>query len=115
MANEYKITYVLNNGQNDVIINYSYGEDKKLDSYFTKDGYTFDGWYLNSDCTGERIDTIDTLNPKDITLYAKWAENNSKQNNNGCKSSLSYSLPLALAGISIFIYKKRKEEKNENI
>lgn len=115
MANEYKITYVLNNGQNDVIINYSYGEDKKLDSYFTKDGYTFAGWYLNSDCTGEKIDTIDTLNPKDITLYAKWVKNSDKQNNNGCKSSLSYSLPLALAGISIFIYKKRKEEKNENI
>lgn len=115
IANEYKITYVLNNGQNDVTINYSYGEDKKLDSYFTKDGYTFDGWYLNSDCTGERIDTIDTLNPKDITLYAKWAKNNSKQNNNGCKSTLNYSLPLALVGISIFIYKKRKGEKNENI
>lgn len=36
----------------------------------TKDGYTFDGWYLDN---GTTINTGTTLN-SDITLYAKWKE-----------------------------------------
>ena len=37
----------------------------------TREGYTFDGWYDNQECTGERVTAIteDTT-----TLYAKWIE-----------------------------------------
>ncbi len=36
----------------------------------TKDGYTFDGWYADSELTIPYI--IDTMPSEDITLYAKW-------------------------------------------
>lgn len=71
-AEEYKITYVLNNGEDDEEQIYGYGEDVELATYFTKDGYTFAGWYLNADFSGEKVTTIDSTNPANITLYAKW-------------------------------------------
>ncbi len=38
----------------------------------TREGYTFDGWYDNQECTGEAVTTItDTT----ATLYAKWTPN----------------------------------------
>ena len=36
-----------------------------------RDGYTFEGWYKNKDCTGDKV-TDGTLFGEDITLYAKW-------------------------------------------
>lgn len=71
-AEEYKITYVLNNGEDDEEQIYGYGEDVELATYFTKDGYTFAGWYLNADFSGEKVTTIDSTNPENVTLYAKW-------------------------------------------
>ncbi len=38
----------------------------------TKDGFTFDGWYLDEDCT-QAYDWSTTV-VRDITLYAKWTE-----------------------------------------
>lgn len=38
----------------------------------TKDGYTFEGWYTDKECT-EAYD-FDTKVTKNITLYAKWTE-----------------------------------------
>ena len=73
-AKKYTITYVLNNGEDDEVVEYVYGEEKQLDDYFTKTGYTFDGWYLNEDLSGEKVTSIDTANPANITLYAKWTE-----------------------------------------
>ena len=38
-----------------------------------KDGCTFDGWFINSECTGEPITSLGaTAYTDDITLYAKW-------------------------------------------
>ncbi|MCR5635648.1 MAG: InlB B-repeat-containing protein [Clostridiales bacterium] len=39
-------------------------------------GYTFGGWYMNADCTGDEIkaETI-VKTPNDHTLYAKWTPN----------------------------------------
>lgn len=33
-----------------------------------KDGYTFAGWYLTADCTGEQVTTVSST----CTVYAKW-------------------------------------------
>ena len=40
----------------------------------TREGYTFEGWCLDEDLT-ETVETIDAYDNKDITLYAKWSEN----------------------------------------
>ena len=42
----------------------------------TKTGYTFGGWFTNSNCTGTAITTLGaTAYTADITLYAKWTQN----------------------------------------
>ncbi len=38
----------------------------------TREGYEFDGWYDNPEMTGEKITTLNTSEPTDIVLYAKW-------------------------------------------
>ncbi|MBQ7975492.1 MAG: S-layer homology domain-containing protein, partial [Clostridia bacterium] len=39
----------------------------------TKDGYTFEGWYTDAQCT--KAYDFDAKVTKNITLYAKWSEN----------------------------------------
>ena len=39
-----------------------------------RDGYTFEGWYKNKDCTGDKV-TDGTPFGEEITLYANWTEN----------------------------------------
>ena len=53
------------------ILSYTSNSDGTFD--VTREAYTFEGWYTNSDFTGEAVTelTIDTGN---ITLYAKWSE-----------------------------------------
>ena len=43
----------------------------------TKTGYTFTGWYTDSDCSGEPVNEIPTPSSgsADITLYAGWSGN----------------------------------------
>ncbi|MBR2168516.1 MAG: InlB B-repeat-containing protein, partial [Paludibacteraceae bacterium] len=42
----------------------------------TKAGYTFDGWYTTSACTGDPVTSLGaTAYTADITLYAKWTAN----------------------------------------
>ena len=40
-----------------------------------REGYTFDGWYDNQECTGERVTAITDLTDTTATLYAKWTAN----------------------------------------
>ena len=41
----------------------------------TKAGYTFDGWYTTSACTGDPVTSLGATDyTADITLYAKWTE-----------------------------------------
>ena len=41
----------------------------------TKTGYTFDGWFTKSDCSGTAVTSLGaTTYTSDITLYAKWTE-----------------------------------------
>lgn len=46
----------------------------------TRTGYTFDGWYGNKECTGDKVTTVSaamTLDAK-TTLYAKWTAQTAK-------------------------------------
>lgn len=97
----YKITYNLDGGTNnpnnpqEYVIKHAKPEDETWEKDFdtttkvplpdeaimlgkveiyapTKDGYEFDGWYDNPNFTGNNYTSLDTSNPDDITLYAKW-------------------------------------------
>ena len=74
-AQSYNIIYHVNGG---TLIN----PPLKYDGTITielpipsKNNYEFEGWYLNSEFSGDPITVIDTENySSDITLYAKWEE-----------------------------------------
>ena len=54
------------------LTSYTYGIGATLPTDVTKIGYVFDGWYNNSDLTGEKIANIGTQATGDRTYYAKW-------------------------------------------
>lgn len=73
----YKLTYDLNAADaawvsNPGVKSYRLGAALKLltQSYVTRAGYAFDGWYTDAGCT--TAFTTATMPAKNITLYAKW-------------------------------------------
>lgn len=73
----YSLTYDLNAEDADWVSNpgvKSYRLDAALklltQSYVTRAGYTFDGWYTDADCTTAVTEI--TMPDHDVTLYAKW-------------------------------------------
>ena len=53
---------------------HTYGTETTLKDA-TKSGYTFDGWFTASDCSGSAVTSLGaTAYTADITLYAKWTE-----------------------------------------
>ena len=73
----YKIDYELNEGTNASSNPKVYEKSTGVASFAnpTKSGYTFDGWYLNSDFTGNRVTSIAAGTTGDMKLYAKWRTN----------------------------------------
>ncbi len=59
--------------EDDYPLAYNVGETTTLDSP-TKIGYTFYGYYLNSDGSGNQITEISSTENSNITLYAKWVD-----------------------------------------
>lgn len=74
--NTYNITYNLNNGTNAPgnPSRYTYGTAVTLADP-TRTGYTFDGWFENADCTGDKVTEIPADATGDKTFYAKWTAN----------------------------------------
>ncbi len=71
-AETYTITYVLNGGINNSENPSSYVQGNALTFKDpTREGYEFDGWYLNEDFT-KKINALTTRSNGDKTLYAKW-------------------------------------------
>lgn len=73
----YKLTYNLNTADaawvsDPGVKSYRLGAALKLltQSYVTRAGYTFDGWYTDANCT--TAFTATTMPDHDVTLYAKW-------------------------------------------
>lgn len=73
----YRLTYDLNTADaawvsDPGVKSYRLGAALKLltQSYVTRAGYTFDGWYTDANCT--TAFTAATMPDENITLYAKW-------------------------------------------
>ena len=69
------IVYQLNGGTNaeDNPASYAEGLGHALEAP-VKDGAVFEGWYLESDFSGEPIEAISAEQTGQITLYAKWSD-----------------------------------------
>jgi uncharacterized repeat protein (TIGR02543 family) len=75
-ANTYNITYNLNggtNGDNPATYTIETAEITMLAP--TRTGYTFGGWFADSDFSGSAVTTIAQGSTGDRTLYAKWTFN----------------------------------------
>ena len=74
--NTYNITYNLNNGTNapDNPSRYTYGTAVTLADP-TRTGYTFGGWFTNSDFSGTAVTEIPADATEAKTFYAKWTAN----------------------------------------
>ncbi|MGD9909372.1 MAG: InlB B-repeat-containing protein [Candidatus Izemoplasmatales bacterium] len=69
----YQITYMLIGGVNDSRNPATFTLGDSFDFYDpSRAGYQFDGFYLNSEGTGEVITDLSSFMLEDITLYAKW-------------------------------------------
>lgn len=62
----------LKEGESDVT-NHTYGHETQLPE-LVRDGYTFEGWYDNSDFSGVALKNIDESTKEDLELFAKWKE-----------------------------------------
>ena len=73
----YDITYNANGGSinESYDATYNYGNEITLPTDVTKDGCEFQGWYDNSNFTGEAVETISATEYGDKTFYAKWLAN----------------------------------------
>jgi uncharacterized repeat protein (TIGR02543 family) len=72
----YTITYELNNGTNHTNNPTSFNVDSSFDLLEpTKTGHTFDGWYLDSDFSGNVNSNIVVGTIGNLKLYAKWTIN----------------------------------------
>ncbi len=83
-AENYKITYETNGGtfNGAKVESYDYGVGATLSTNVTKTGYTFEGWYTNSNLSGTAVTKIGTTETGDKTFYAKWT----------AKSDVSYTI-----------------------
>ena len=73
----YTITYNLDGGTNSSSNPIVYNADTPTITFepATKTGYTFDGWYDNSEFAGDAITSITVGSVGNVTLYAKWYSN----------------------------------------
>ena len=71
---DYTITYELDGGTNASENPASYNVESETITLKApaKAGYTFEGWYMAEDFTGEAVTEIPQGTTGDITLYAKW-------------------------------------------
>lgn len=78
-ADLYTISYDLADGVNNPENPTSYTIESGLITLKnpTRDGYTFDGWFDNAECTGTKITEISASYTTDITLYAKFTKDSS--------------------------------------
>ena len=74
LESDYIITYKLNGGTNAPENPPSYNVETETITLKdpVKPGYTFEGWYMAEDFTGEAVTEIAQGSTGDITLYAKW-------------------------------------------
>ena len=69
-ATAYQVTFVLNNGQENVVITVEENTVASI-QYPEKDGFIFAGWFIDEACTVEYSDANIIEN---TTIYAKWED-----------------------------------------
>lgn len=74
----YYITYETNNGSfaNDYVTQYNILDETIILETPIRDGYKFLGWYTDSRCCENKINTIEVTSCSNYTIYAKWINNN---------------------------------------
>ncbi|MBO5287674.1 MAG: InlB B-repeat-containing protein [Clostridia bacterium] len=78
---EYTIQWVLNGGQNNPDNPTGYSSNVGTTMFFdplNRTGYTFGGWYTDSECKTEPIKSIEPGNRTNYVIYAKWTANQYK-------------------------------------
>ncbi len=90
----YTLTYETNGGNNIAKETYTSGRTVELTKVPKKDGYVFEGWYLDKELT-EAVSEV-KMN-KNITVYAAWVEDNGSAGN-------GYDTPGSLNGEDHFAY-----------
>ena len=118
-TNIYTITYILNGGQlGDGAVNtFTIYDGIIALPTATKNGYQFDGWYVDEGLT-EKIENIDSSIGRNIILYAKFIENSvepeekkTKSNNVGLIVGLSVGGAAFLGGsvvLIIFLVRRKR-------
>ena len=78
----YPVTLVGNGGTGTNVVVYNSDSEKALPTDWTKDGYTFAGWYEKEDFSGEAVTSITKGSEGAKTYYAKWDKVETKTDNN---------------------------------
>ena len=73
IINQYTITFDSNEGSFVNAISQDYNTSVNKPTNPTKEGYTFDGWYIDKELTVSYL--FSTMPSENITLYAKWIVN----------------------------------------
>lgn len=68
--NDVTLTYEVDGGTAIAAVSVAKGTEVELAATATKEGYEFDGWYLSSDLSGEKVTKV-TVN-ENTSVYAKW-------------------------------------------
>ncbi len=68
----YKVIYKWDGYEETVLRGHIWSHETAIDYVPVRDGYVFDGWYANPECTGEAVTKIEASVATDTTLYAKW-------------------------------------------
>lgn len=71
LAESYKVTLVLNNGEDNLEYHLKKGEEAILDEPFMK-GHVFAGWYTTSTFEEDSLFNPEISNQNDVVLYAKY-------------------------------------------
>jgi uncharacterized repeat protein (TIGR02543 family) len=72
---DYTVTLNTNGGTGGTpFTSYTYGTGATLPTDYTKDGYTFAGWYDNAGLTGDAVTAITPTDTGNKTFWAKWTE-----------------------------------------
>ncbi len=73
----YNVTLNTNGGtiKSGNVTSYTYGVGATLPTQVEKSGYTFGGWFDNSDCTGTAVTKIANNATGDKQFWAKWIQN----------------------------------------
>ncbi|MEG0327216.1 MAG: InlB B-repeat-containing protein [Erysipelothrix sp.] len=76
----------------------------------TKEGFTFEGWYVDEAYTALWNFDTDTVT-SNLTLHAKWSENDTDEKlpSTGVKNSIMLPAMLVMSGLSLVVLKLKKD------